>query len=460
MGALYLTRAEVPQSALNQRLLKRLKLAGEPCHPRTIRRQLLGEVQSVAPRSEEALVAMLVESFGYRNRAHIEEDLAHRGMGVSKSEQESDVVSVDRARRLMDIWLQANPGQSKRALARQLKKDLDAQGVKMSFDSLLGKLTGRGKSIRKPIMSQLLQYLAPLGIRTEEDAIRYAEDHQRALDESLQGRNLVDAVRFRKLARLWQIRRREASTRRLAGLLQTELVKLGVQIGIEHLQRAISGRTPRVRVDAERVLEVLVQKTLPKDTTLEQALDRAGFGGARDFNLAWVHCAPIAELAQSWLKQNPSSSLRQLAIRIADTIRRMGYKTSHNSIQPVIGGWKKKTRGYVYRAMLKQLPGTPDRVPLEHLVQPPERTVNLGERMSAVAKITAPKEQSLKAFIKEVRRHLPEARSSHFLHFASMRAERIYGVPRSEVRARILGRRIKRRAEMSEEGSTDLRLAG
>jgi hypothetical protein len=30
----------------------------------------------------------------------------------------------------------------------------------------------------------------------------------------------------------------------------------------------------------------------------------------------------------------------------------MGYPTSHNSIQPILGGWKKKARRFVYRAML------------------------------------------------------------------------------------------------------------
>ena len=46
-----------------------------------------------------------------------------------------------------------------------------------------------------------------------------------------------------------------------------------------------------------------------------------------------------------------------------------GYQTSQHSIQPILGGHKHKTRGFIYRAMLKQLPGERCGIPLEHIVR-------------------------------------------------------------------------------------------
>ena len=63
--------------------------------------------------------------------------------------------------------------------------------------------------------------------------------------------------------------------------------------------------------------------------------------------------------------------MRQLALRVAKSARRMGYTTSPNTIQPILGGHKNRTRGFVYRAMLKQFPGGREQVPEEHVIAAP-----------------------------------------------------------------------------------------
>jgi hypothetical protein len=70
----------------------------------------------------------------------------------------------------------------------------------------------------------------------------------------------------------------------------------------------------------------------------------------------WVRVEPIVELAHTWLEQHPGTSKRQLAILLSARIREMGYSRSHDLLQPILGGWKKKTRRFVYRAMLIECP--------------------------------------------------------------------------------------------------------
>jgi hypothetical protein len=76
----------------------------------------------------------------------------------------------------------------------------------------------------------------------------------------------------------------------------------------------------------------------------------------RKRDLGWVRAEPLVDLATAWLEQNPGMSKRQLAIRLSARIREMGYSRSHDTLQPILGGCKKKTRRFVYRAMLIECP--------------------------------------------------------------------------------------------------------
>ena len=84
-----------------------------------------------------------------------------------------------------------------------------------------------------------------------------------------------------------------------------------------------------------------------------------------------VACEPIAELGRQWLAAHPGVSARRLAHDLAARVGEMGYRVSPNGIQPILGGWKRRTRGYVYRAMLEQLQnGAAATIPIEHVLGP------------------------------------------------------------------------------------------
>jgi hypothetical protein len=115
-------------------------------------------------------------------------------------------------------------------------------------------------------------------------------------------------------------------------------------------------------------MESLLDGLLPNGKDLKQAAAEVISHPARLVDLCWVQAPPITILAQRWLAERPETSMRQLAIRLAKTAQVMGYTTSHNTIQPILGGFKKKTRGFVYRAMLKQFPNHIEQVPAEHVL--------------------------------------------------------------------------------------------
>lgn len=142
----------------------------------------------------------------------------------------------------------------------------------------------------------------------------------------------------------------------------------GLDLKVHRIQEALGGKAKTVRGALIAEMESLLREILPDDTVLLHAVADAIDDPTRLVDLGWVKAPPIAILAQRWLAASPETSVRQLAIRIAQTVQKMGYSTSHHTIQPILAGYKKKTRGFVYRAMLKQLPDNNGQVPAEHIL--------------------------------------------------------------------------------------------
>lgn len=469
LASIYLNeRKDVPRDTLAGIVSNRLAERGIEYHPRTVRRQILGSVASVPPEVEGMLMELcLTDVFGGDESA-LTVALAAHGYQVTEADARAPYVSVDRLGELVRLWLYFHRGRSKRALAERLHTDLGKRDVALTRESIQWKLAGNGYLVRREVLSQILEYLAPFGVRDEQEARNYLVEHADDIELSLDGRSLIDAKDFRRYCRLWQIQNREASSRRLAQLLQHRLEDRGIKLGIEHLQRSIAGKAPRVRRDLFEAMEQLLQESVGPDQDLSSIVNRAEWNGPRQLDLAWVRCEPIAELAREWMEQNPGSTMRQLALRVVKTIRRMGYQSSHNTIQPILGGWKKRTRGYVYRALLKQFPDRQDdRIPEEHFVGPilgaefsSERKRSKGEMsalsehpsevgMDIVAKSGGGRpgsswpgpeidERDLAHFIEEAKTHLSQAKSPHFARLAALRAEKLFGISAEDAYATIL----------------------
>ncbi len=455
-------RPDVARENLARRIANHLALQGVEYHVRTVRRQILGIVTTVPPEVEDTMRRFAREDLGFSSDQALLDALAARGHQFAPEERRSRYVAITRLALLTELWLYFNRGRSKRVLARRLSKDLAERGVRLSFDSIQGKLAGKGHLVRREVLDQMLSYLAPRGISTEAEALAFRSAQSDRIGGTLHGRELTGSVEFRKLCRLWQLKHKEGSSRRLAQLLKETLAEDGVNMSITHLQRAIGGKTPRIRRDLMSAMEALLETTLPEGRSLEQELEATAWNGTKNIDLAWVDCAPIATMAGEWLTENPDSSMRQLAILVAGTIRRMGYASSHNTIQPILGGWKKKTRGYVYRAVLKQFADRPsDKIPEEHIIGPVPGS-EFAPAAPAPKKRSTQRVPSLNTFLRNARKDLASAKSPHVAKLLALRAERIYGLPAAEISAKLEGKRKKTGAgdKLYRSGAAGLDEAG
>lgn len=159
-------------------------------------------------------------------------------------------------------------------------------------------------------------------------------------------------------------------------------------------------------------------------------------------DLRWVPAQPTTAMARRWLATHPGVSQRRLARSVCESLARMGYSSSANTIQPILGGRRKKVRGFVHRALLELGNGRTARSPSSG-----QRTRGLGTPVRNVATSDGKPSFTWREFLRQVREYLSSARSPHLVPLLAVRAERLYGIPRAKAEARIRGREWSRRRE-------------
>ena len=368
MGALYLRfRPESCREALAKELQQTLNASGVHYHVRTIKRQLAGKVVTIPAAVQDAMRHLLLRVGGLQGTRDIDHALAAAGLAVGFERRVSGYVSTDRIVPLAQLWLLLNPTRSRRSLALELAARLSDTGCPLKADPIQVILAGRQTSARREVLMELLALLAPHGIVSEQEGRRRLSTYRAALSNYEAERSLRSASELFRLGVAWKVQAREPSSRHLAVLLRKRLASTHIDMSVHQLQEALDGKPKTVRGALVSAMESLLRETLREGESLEKAVAEATRDEARLIDLCWVDVAPIAELAGEWLEHNPGASMRQLALRVSRTARSMGYSTSISSVQPILGGHKSRTRGFVYRALLKQITSREQRVPREHV---------------------------------------------------------------------------------------------
>jgi RNA polymerase primary sigma factor len=368
MGALVLQKKDCAREALAHELKEHLETLGVDYHVRTLKRQLTGSVSSVPPEVQGAMRHVLLRANGLRTDVDIDKALRRAGLWVALEDRQPARISSERIVPLAQLWLLFNPMHSKRGLAMLLSKQLARQGGHLKIDPLQNILSGRQPLAQREVYEALLVLLSVHGIASEHDARVHWQHSQDDLAAYAQDRELEPAGRLVDLARAWKLRNHQPSLRHLSVILQEKLRQRGIDLCLLQIQKGVDGRFKLVRHALVVEMEALLRQSLPEGHDLQGEVAAAERKQTLQIDLCWVDAQPIAALAKTWLEEHPGTTQRQLAIRVAKSARRMGYRASPSTVQPILGGYKKRTRGFIYRAMLKQIPGTRDRIPDEHIV--------------------------------------------------------------------------------------------
>jgi hypothetical protein len=335
-----------------------LESYGIICHVRTLKRQISGFIATVPSEVQSALAKIAFNGNRRRSGVDIRQLCAEAGISSPNGNDSPAYVLSEKVLPLAQLWLHLNPQASKRALAIRLQSHLEKQGISYTVGTLEAILAGKNRLFVRPVIGDgLLEYLRDVGINSRVEAEARIQAQAEAIRRSLDAREFVPIRRFYELCLLWLWKHRDATARQLSAALQKKLSERGVGMNLDYLQRAVSGRPRQVRGQLQEALEDVLRPDLPLSQDLDTALattwrERERRRHDRD----WVRVEPVVDLATAWLEQHPGMSKRQLAIRVSAKIREMGYSRSHDTLQPILGGRKKKTRRFVYRALLIECP--------------------------------------------------------------------------------------------------------
>jgi RNA polymerase sigma-32 factor len=412
-AALHLQRNPgLSREALARELRERLARRDIGYHLRTLKRQLSGAVATVPPEVERALRELIADAGGESAAAEIERALEDAGLsGAAAASASPSYIASERMLPLAQLWLHLHPERSKRALAFRLREALERVDIRLNVDSLQSILAGKQRLVRREIQDALLALLAENGVQSTADVEAHWRGMGREIRSSQEARNFESARRIHELSRAWKVKRKEPSSRRLSLFLKQKLAEQGISIGLPHIQKLVDGRARRVRHGVARAMEAILREgasdgaTTAAPTTLAPSAPTAANGApGAELDLCWVKATPIAELARRHVAERPEMTMRKLAIQISRAVEAMGYATSPNTIQPILGGHKKKTRGFIYRALL-QIDGVRDpRVPEQHVIgsvpkrerttDPPPSAPPADSETHPIARSVPPRERS------------------------------------------------------------------
>jgi RNA polymerase sigma-32 factor len=341
------------REALARDLRERLAALGIDYHLRTLKRQISGAVATVPPEVLATLRVIVTESVGSGGAlGNGEQSAALDAFYMTDSNEDTQPIYVARERVLpfAELWLYLHPDQSKRALAMRLRAELEAFDIRLNIDSLQSILAGKQQLVRREIKSALLTMLQRDGIENAEQAEARWQQMSNEIRTSHEGRFFENARKIHDVAHEWKVFHKEPSSRKLAMKLRQRLAERGIAIGLPHIQKLVDGRAHRIRHGVALVIEdILREEMAAKPSAIMAPTD----GATNELDLAWVQAEPIAKMAQHYVTNKAGMTMRKLSIQLSHVVERYGYATSPNTIQPILGGHKKKTRGFIYRAMLE-----------------------------------------------------------------------------------------------------------
>lgn len=353
------------REAVARVLRDRLAERGIDYHLRTLKRQISGAVATVPPDVLDALRGVITESSGTNGTAEqVEPNPLLEVLHSAEAHTLPVYVARERVLPIVELWLYLHPDQSKRALATALRSGLEELGIQLNLDSLQSILAGKQQLIRREVKEVLLSMLKSHGIENAAHAHARWEAMSNEIRTANEGRFFENARKIHDVAREWKVVYKEPSSRKLAIQLRERLAERGIEMGLPHIQKLVDGRAHRIRHGVATAIEEIL-----RDEIAARAVPVAPVEApvTNELDLAWVQAEPIAKMAQEYIAAKKGMTMRKLSIQLSNLVNRYGYATSPNTIQPILGSHKKKTRGFIYRAML-EVTGQEPLVPQAHLI--------------------------------------------------------------------------------------------
>jgi hypothetical protein len=225
-----------------------LENKGVHYHSRTIKRQLLGNIEYIPESLEETLVDWLKNTPQNEYQSLLAQFRKDKE-SLENSHDKSLYVSPQNFIRMADAYLYLNKISSRRRLAVRLNQDLKKKNISMGLETLQSALAGKTQKIKKILEDELRGYFVQESFSTSENFIE-----ELAL-KAIQEVQKVEVKNIPKLVDDYLLKTEGISRRKLAMLLKDRLTQKGYTYHLSSIQSILEGKTKKTR---KIVLQTLI----------------------------------------------------------------------------------------------------------------------------------------------------------------------------------------------------------
>ncbi|HCU24604.1 MAG TPA: hypothetical protein DF383_06270 [Deltaproteobacteria bacterium] len=333
---LYRRLLQLPQSPRQPELIRTLTQSladqGLAYHPRTIKRQLLGNIEYIPEPLEHTLVEWVRAKLHHGQRALLEK-FAQEKSQVEASQDRSLYIPPQSLTRMADAYLYLHKNLSRRQLALRLASSLEKHDIHIGLETLQAALGGKMQKVRKVLAEELKSYFSEEGYSTPQALETILEKVESEGKQEVLKVGVGEAARW---ADAYLLKHPGLSKRQLALALQTRLEAKGYHYHLSSIQAVLEGKTHKTRKVILDTLEALLQSE-GIDLADLAGLSRESSGPVLEWN-RYVSAETISDAVGKLLAQDPQLTRRRIALQLQADLRENNFDLSLSTLQYLLAG--------------------------------------------------------------------------------------------------------------------------
>jgi hypothetical protein len=337
----------LPKGPSQPQVLKSLSGAlgarGLTYHPRTIKRQLLGNIRYIPEALEAALTDWLKTQKDPEYKKLLRQ-FNHYKQALEASQDHDLYVSPQFFIKMADAYLYLHKQLSRRQLAIRLSEDLKKKGIGIGLETLQAALAGKTLKIRKALEDELQHYFYLEGFTNK---IKIEEFLKKVASQTNLEIQKIDIGNIAEMVDAYLLKTEGLSKRKLAVNLRDRLAAKGYRYHLSSIQSILEGKTHRTRKVILETLNEIFGSEGPNTTeSLNEYLK-----SLNPNQLHWNHyvdAEPIPRLVQQLLEAHPQLTRRRLAMKLQEDLQDKHFKFSLNTLQYILAGKTKRTKQILF----------------------------------------------------------------------------------------------------------------
>jgi hypothetical protein len=335
------------QAEVLRKLHQTLQKKGVSYHPRTIKRQLQGDIEYIPPFLEETFFAWLREAFP---KLHDQLQPIHQRekSRLAQSHDGDLYVAPGFFLEMADAYLFRHKDLSRRRLALALKDSMAQKGFPLGLETLQAALSGKTQKVRKVVEDQLLEYFLQEGFSARSEVESFLAAHR---GTDVPEVTKVDVGETAKSVEAFLLKVKGFTKRQLALHLKNRLTEKGYVYHLSSLQSILEGNTRKTRkVVLDTLQEIFASEGVEAGPSLSPD------------QLHWNHyvdATDVPEKVRRLTELHPRLTRRQIASLLREDLAKRNFSFSLNTLQFILSGKTKRVKKVVAE-LLEEYLADPD----------------------------------------------------------------------------------------------------